>query len=163
MLLFIDICKALILLQLRFQYISCYCLSDSADDNSNRSKKFQYISCYCLSNPIARIPIPEHHFNTSHVTVYRLAGYVIHDNSLNFNTSHVTVYPEGMAESFEETSFQYISCYCLSYLIHLKQYQLSLFQYISCYCLSNQHPTLMRDLANFNTSHVTVYRKLCTK
>ena len=93
MLLFIDICKALILLKLRFQYISCYCLSDSADDNSNRSKKFQYISCYCLSNPIARIPIPEHHFNTSHVTVYRLAGYVIHDNSLNFNTSHVTVYP----------------------------------------------------------------------
>ena len=56
-------------------------------------------------------------------------------------------------------SFQYISCYCLSRPLRLIPLPFRGFQYISCYCLS-MHPTISSEkLRNFNTSHVTVYRK----
>ena len=74
---------------------------------------FQYISCYCLSSQ--RIPVHDilqisihlmllfiyiatllnyhlHHFNTSHVTVYRNLPPLLPLFWINFNTSHVTVY-----------------------------------------------------------------------
>ena len=77
----------------KFQYISCYCLSQGNTVKEGANKKFQYISCYCLSPshwewpPGVWISIhlmllfinQDHHtflqyqdFNTSHVTVYRI-------------------------------------------------------------------------------------------
>ena len=75
-------------------------------------------------------------------------------------------------------SFQYISCYCLSYtnhcfrLVHIHfntshvtvylsdcccTTQRSIFQYISCYCLSDLSNASRILVSDFNTSHVTVY------
>ena len=54
--------------------------------------RFQYISCYCLSQQTLERLWYLLDFNTSHVTVYQnLQGYknLCH---INFNTSHVTVY-----------------------------------------------------------------------
>ena len=56
------------------------------------SPKFQYISCYCLSQHCSQFPVNSPNFNTSHVTVYRFPpGFTISVNRY-FNTSHVTVY-----------------------------------------------------------------------
>ena len=53
----------------------------------------------------------------------------------NFNTSHVTVYPRPSQDLQWRSTFQYISCYCLSVIKSYKGFN--------------------KD--NFNTSHVTVY------
>ena len=54
--------------------------------------RFQYISCYCLS--VIRIAIAgaDGYFNTSHVTVYRRYREPASNIVTDFNTSHVTVY-----------------------------------------------------------------------
>ena len=118
---------------------------------------FQYISCYCLSNLLSVYYSANHHFNTSHVTVYPPGGRFIR----------------------LVMKFQYISCYCLSAFaifssMHLANFNTShvtvypypfrilqamvLFQYISCYCLSATSCRSTGSIHNFNTSHVTVYR-----
>ena len=75
-------------------------------------------------------------FNTSHVTVYHGAQSNIVSIHADFNTSHVTVYRLFNIFSIASSSFQYISCYCLS--ITGKE--------------------MIHTSINFNTSHVTVYR-----
>ena len=76
-----------------FQYISCYCLSNSIQPLKSLFVKFQYISCYCLSDLQIFLLHCLRNFNTSHVTVYRFPpGFTISVNRY-FNTSHVTVYP----------------------------------------------------------------------
>ncbi len=77
---------------LKFQYISCYCLSIPSADIASVTISFQYISCYCLSKS-------------------EIVGEV---NLTYFNTSHVTVYPFHTCIKFFLCEFQYISCYCLS-------------------------------------------------
>ena len=58
------------------------------------------------------------------------------ERAQDFNTSHVTVYRvRVLRASIRQTSFQYISCYCLSKIMNPVSYK----------------------LYNFNTSHVTVY------
>ena len=96
-------------------------------------------------------------FNTSHVTVYRIAFILGNEVSVisihpmlrfidygaptmrkrffNFNTSHVTVYQNPTLQPKGLSSFQYIPCYGLSGLVWRATFRL-------------------RD---FNTSHVTVY------
>ena len=84
--------------------------------------KFQYISCYCLSIRNGKKEQNSYNFNTSHVTVYRYVTY--HKNGIktfqyiscyclswttittifyyiNFNTSHVTVYPYFLCITFD--------------------------------------------------------------
>ena len=119
----------------RFQYISCYCLSDSHCMsletqwyfNTSHVTVYHSRASFCNSFNI--------HFNTSHVTVYLLAdSFVISINHIsihlmllfigvkvsypsgreNFNTSHVTVYLTHYQTGISITIFQYISCYCLS-------------------------------------------------
>ena len=118
-------------------------------------------------------------FNTSHVTVYLLqcvySGYKVQ----NFNTSHVTVYrytrssptssnlisihlmllfiPLKCCATCSSSTFQYISCYCLSETKVQKAVCAVAFQYISCYCLSKSQTLLRQITGYFNTSHVTVY------
>ena len=76
----------------KFQYISCYCLSQERKKGVFKDYEFQYISCYCLSNYHCHFSKIQQYFNTSHVTVYR------------FVTKNLWV----------NLVFQYISCYCLS-------------------------------------------------
>ena len=56
-----------------FQYISCYCLSVKFLFQLINIPKFQYISCYCLSASSDIACTFVFHFNTSHVTVYRIS------------------------------------------------------------------------------------------
>ena len=53
--------------------------------------------------------------------------------------------------------FQYISCYGLSEVILVAQFDRMLFQYISCYGLSKFDAIGQEWEKHFNTSHVTVY------
>ena len=99
------------------------------------------------------------HFNTSHVTVYPFHNRTLHLLYLISIHLMLLFIAAASGEDLATTSFQYISCYCLSYTyltpniflkfisIHLMllfigstgafYYQLEyLFQYISCYCLS---------------------------
>ena len=95
-----------------FQYISCYCLSILVLFHSEN----EFISIHLMLlfiKLVVRIIGLSVHFNTSHVTVYRITvtqfkanlcisihlmllfiglGLTFTDSSLNFNTSHVTVY-----------------------------------------------------------------------
>ena len=98
---------------LKFQYISCYCLSTTICRSTAADRLFQYISCYCLSALLLAISWYPTDFNTSHVTVYLFCFegksnqtvisihlmllfivVILYNLSsyLNFNTSHVTVY-----------------------------------------------------------------------
>ena len=83
-----------------FQYISCYCLSNSIQPLKSLFVKFQYISCYCLSD---------------------LQIFLLHCLR-NFNTSHVTVYPNVPRHIAPNVAFQYISCYCLSNYVNYYSY-----------------------------------------
>ena len=97
------------------------------------------------------------HFNTSHVTVYHGAQSNIVSIHADFNTSHVTVYRLFNIFSIASSSFQYISCYCLSSIgVSFRKSSVA-FQYISCYCLSTNQNVLFAETRDFNTSHVTVY------
>ena len=79
-----------------------------------------------------------------------------------FNTSHVIVYRlcAGMLPEEDE-----ISIHLMLLFIPLIQHRIAvliLFQYISCYCLSIGVITECLYSANFNTSHVIVYRLFLT-
>ena len=76
----------------KFQYISCYCLSVWNTALLPFCFIFQYISCYCLSSAVMYGSWSVFNFNTSHVTVYRFCFVPAAAVRDNFNTSHVTVY-----------------------------------------------------------------------
>ena len=159
MLLFIASIIGVCFTAIRFQYISCYCLSvfpvlfhQFYQDISihlmllfiyRRKGKRTYnmqISIHLMLLFIAENAIrnsSKYDFNTSHVTVYHQNLMILELKQKYFNTSHVTVYryqsPVG--------TYQYI------------------FQYISCYCLSSLEILLNGFKPHFNTSHVTVYPK----
>ena len=102
---------------LKFQYISCYCLSIPSADIASVTISFQYISCYCLSVMRQKELYLPWYFNTSHVTVYRYSMMLHSPRYSNFNTSHVTVYPVAINIARVSLLFQYISCYCLSIIL----------------------------------------------
>ena len=141
-----------------FQYISCYCLSNTATHTGINTAisihlmlLFIYTRFSCSGDIL--------YFNTSHVTVYLCIRTSNTVSIKYFNTSHVTVYRRRtynyrkviqisihLILLFIEIrrrllgsllAFQYISCYCLSTLEDDISSLLSLFQYISCYCLSS--------------------------
>ncbi len=120
---------------IKFQYISCYCLSMSGLLAIVNSSEFQYISCYCLS-------VKAHSCILFFSISIHLMLLFIRNNRIyrvryrHFNTSHVTVYPTFPVNSSLIASFQYISCYCLSILYWVVIIHMQIFQYISCYCLS---------------------------
>ena len=138
MLLFIVMQSNCVQIVVEFQYIPCYCLSRLPVMWEQKKIEFQYIPCYCLSNISVLSPRFCFYFNTSHVTVYpdmhpepHPADQIsIHPMLLfiflsafidlircNFNTSHVTVYLNSSAFLFISSTFQYIPCYCLSFIV----------------------------------------------
>ena len=60
-------------LEVLFQYISCYSLSKCGNAEKPGSS-FQYISCYSLSKQIMEEYAVHRSFNTSHVTLYHHQG-----------------------------------------------------------------------------------------
>ena len=76
--------------------------------------KFQYISCYCLSDSVKHTFFAKKNFNTSHVTVYQKCLQVF---AVSFHISiHLMLLfiPSGWKTVKYDNVFQYISCYCLS-------------------------------------------------
>ena len=92
MLLFINVCECMAGITIKFQYITCYSLSECVRFGhppnmvsihhmllfikcfplfAVGNKKFQYITCYSLSEKLGEIVNRRSSFNTSHVTLYR--------------------------------------------------------------------------------------------
>ena len=100
-----------------------------------------------------------------HISIHLMLLFIFlaspfHLNCSYFNTSHVTVYPDIQCDFTDLPLFQYISCYCLSY-IELKKIDKDTYfntSHVTVY-LCQQRGINMQH-AYFNTSHVTVYR-LC--
>ena len=119
---------------------------------------FQYISCYCLSMSLSFVTLDFANFNTSHVTVYQWYYDSRLFTFIDFNTSHVTVYPELIQKW---TMLKCISIHLMLLFIglfNLATKGCDSFQYISCYCLSYTNHCFRLVHIHFNTSHVTVYR-----
>ena len=165
--------------------------------------RFQYISCYCLSDSHCMSLETQWYFNTSHVTVYLTGVNQLQYHRLTFQYISCYCLSLQILSRFTlSVRFQYISCYCLSRWLVLCRFKslisihlmllfickgwenargCKIFQYISCYCLSEKVATLLlrkqcisihlmllfimllfayrcASGQNFNTSHVTVYR-----
>ena len=184
-----------------FQNISCYCLSQEPDRlqifhyHFKTSHVIVYLLTMLLSSFFLR------YFKTSHVIVYPIpegsGAWIFY----NFKTSHVIVYRAYAHEERKSkpiskhlmllfitssrsqirlrSSFQNISCYCLSISQPSEVRAVILFQNISCYCLSalggcwlrgsyiSKHLMLLFItmlnmnswlVVYFKTSHVIVYR-----
>ena len=119
----------------KFQYISCYCLSNEKYEQMKQALAFQYISCYCLSTMVwPRV----WKWNISiHLMLLFIESAIVPSTSLvDFNTSHVTVYRCSVPIESEEIDIS----------IHL----MLLF--------INNRPERTFQNTHFNTSHVTVYR-----
>ena len=179
MLLFITRKPSLTGYVIAFQYISCYCLSTSADTVAI-TIGFQYISCYCLSiincNCDAKFILISIHLMLLFIEFSRAQKNLIPE------FQYISCYclsVIGNAAGFNVYIFQYISCYCLSRPLHLIPLPFRGFQYISCYCLSSRWCSavscsrisihlmllfifivnrLLFEQFYFNTSHVTVYQ-----
>ena len=163
-----------------FQYISCYCLSGNNKGAQDAFVSFQYISCYCLSScPVpasSAAPISIHlmllfitspfnslmilaHFNTSHVTVYRVLTFSLW--SCNLISIHLMLlfivrtscYTGRYILISIHLMLLFIKCTCFKYnwqstiSIHLMLLFIMIMQHI------------MIQKVDFNTSHVTVYRE----
>ena len=120
---------------------------------------FQYISCYCLSISSVLRKLIAIDFNTSHVTVYLYFHLQDQLSQVDFNTSHVTVYQYFLLRIHQKT---HISIHLMLLFIRnvekLKNSEIE-FQYISCYCLSWIDWVVRKCPHHFNTSHVTVYQR----
>ena len=70
---------------LKFQNISCYCLSFSNLKAVKDLIEFQNISCYCLSDTSQWSMARQHDFKTSHVIVYLVwpAWRTVYNNSIS--------------------------------------------------------------------------------
>ena len=152
-----DVTYLLAVINFNTSHVTVYLNPDIDDRKINI---FQYISCYCLSYTFEWLQCRTLDFNTSHVTVYLLVARLAEQEREDFNTSHVTVYPLMFGFTNSPFSFQYISCYCLSWQL-LQSDNPRAFQYISCYCLSFATDEQEGDIKYFNTSHVTVYQIFC--
>ena len=141
---------------LKFQYISCYCLSWRCLHlygfpeisihlmllfiwpgllPSFWVTQFQYISCYCLSRCSWR------GLAESNISIHLMLLFI-----------RFFCWSYGV--------FKLISIHLMLLFIDTVEVScvsISSFQYISCYCLSLPLPKLPYGLVNFNTSHVTVY------
>ena len=98
--------------------------------------RFQYITCYSLSDMSVYHMKKNYCFNTSHVTLYREAARR-HVIWLMFQ--YITCYSLSLRILVDKeivTRFQYITCYSLSVTALQEKQQAQAFQYITCYSLS---------------------------
>ena len=120
---------------IRFQYISCYCLSTATSYQlehafisihlmllfilhaSIAAVISSVISIHLMLLFINRQRIPVH--DVLQISIHLMLLFihlpqVILHRITHFNTSHVTVYLDLIIHSSTQSLFQYISCYCLS-------------------------------------------------
>ena len=140
--------------------------------------KFQYISCYSLSETSVRQSSMRLSFNTSHVTLYlflevnmeikgmfqyiscySLSGMQM---QLSLVTRIVSIHLMLLFIWFNRISIYWLMCFNTShvtlYLFEISSFDLSsTFQYISCYSLSHGMRILCSITQRFNTSHVTLH------
>ena len=143
---------------LKFQYITCYCLSEEFGFTNKLGKEFQYITCYCLSVLLYPPRSVKPSFNTSHVTVYHIPVFSRPPKYRRFNTSHVTVYRRNLILKICK-----LTCFNTS---HVTVYHERQFQHRKEVYVSIHHMLLFIFgkifmswyLSRFNTSHVTVYQ-----
>ena len=164
-----------------FQYISCYCLSQLMDWKKDAKIHFNTSHVTVYHGASGQQLMENENFNTSHVTVYPARWGVYVGEMIFQYISCYCLSVEVFRIREQNNSFQYISCYCLSrytmiklnrriisiHLMLLFIFTLNhggsiqiLFQYISCYCLSFSEVIPGPSTNDFNTSHVTVYRKI---
>ena len=136
MLLFIAKTMANYVLEVLFQYISCYSLSPALGWKRGQRRTFQYISYYSLSSKL----------RAEHALGYQFQYISCYSLSERFGT--IGVYP---------VLFQYIPCYSLSSLTDQMLKAICRFQYIPCYSLSRKWGKKSRNARCFNTSPVTLY------
>ena len=136
MLLFIQVAANAVMVFKRFQYITCYSLSQFRRNGSNQKRKFQYITCYSLSRGRCILD------RSGEVSIHHMLLFIgirIHHicrSFRRFNTSHVTLYHDSSDDLSITFKFQYITCYSLSHYDVNSLYPAQLFQYITCYSLS---------------------------
>ena len=121
-----------------FQYILCYGSTKVMELKGHSSYRFQYILCYGSTFMI----IQSHH------------------SRKYFNTSYVTVQLHRFSYCGCYEGFQYILCYGSTFYATNLNVASRVFQYILCYgstCISSSSITV---LDYFNTSYVTVQRKI---
>ena len=138
MLLFIAKTMANYVLEVLFQYISCYSLSPALGWKRGQRRTFQYISYYSLSSKL----------RAEHALGYQFQYISCYSLSERFGT--IGVYP---------VLFQYIPCYSLFSLTDQMLKAICRFQYIPCYSLSKKLTKTKYMDGCFNTSHVTLYRQ----
>ena len=141
-----------------FQNISCYCLSKrkiAIIPISHISKHLMLLFIFAFLSYSSYFL---QHFKTSHVIVYPIpegsGAWIFY----NFKTSHVIVY---RAYAHEERKSKPISKHLMLLFITSSRSQIRLrssFQNISCYCLSAPMPPLKAPVIHFKTSHVIVYQ-----
>ena len=158
MLLFIKFGYDIILVAQLFQYISCYCLSNSVHrvwtahnisihlmllfiqipaSGSSSPLLFQYISCYCLSKGT------QQEVWHAEISIHLMLLFINNDMSKHCRRQIISIHLMllficiALSDQLIPDRFQYISCYCLSFLFWRK----------------------IQPDCDFNTSHVTVYRR----
>ena len=125
------------------QYLHCFntshvTLYQEFDEDDIICALFQYISCYSLSPAWLYFVKFEGSFNTSHVTLYLAAPLATIKYCLVSIHLMLLFILYGYGRMEATTEFQYISCYSLSLAVH----------------------TVLQTKPRFNTSHVTLYRKV---
>ena len=142
----------------RFQYNSCYCLSEDMKKGKTTVFNFNTTLVIVYRNILMTSSKIGANFNTTLVIVYLATLHKLRADLNYFNTTLVIVYRNLMSFVFSTFSisiqllllfiqsrkidactiqkFQYNSCYCLSNNEILFTHRWTRFQYNSCYCLS---------------------------
>ena len=171
---------------IEFQYISCYSLSNRYEWEYSPDELFQYISCYSLSAELLATKKAKEVFQyiscyslseSYNLETYQSVSVSIHlmllfisirsvrvrcHNGVSIHLMLLFIFA-GTTNNDRFLTFQYISCYSLSMGMRLIDADKIMFQYISCYSLSKAARYAFGSLRSFNTSHVTLYRKLLLK
>ena len=135
MLLFINISTINALTACKFQYISCYSLSNKFLLSGLCNTVSIHLMLLFIETRKEQFEKMYSCFNTSHVTLYQQVEKYVFGIDLCFNTSHVTLYLLRDRPGPAPGAFQYISCYSLSIFFHKAK----------------------AKPMSFNTSHVTLY------
>ena len=141
---------------IKFQNISCYCLTQSCDLYCCR-KTFQNISCYCLTKTVAKTTEKTTAFQNISCYCLTIDGIFGSDETTRFQ--NISCYCLTISQNLIILYFflfQNISCYCLTKRGILVGRQGNAFQNISCYCLTLHHHRIPLFQSHFKTSHVTV-------
>ena len=117
---------------------------------------FQYISCYCLSWWCNKS------INDTEISIHLMLLFILFYYALPNRYCDISIHlmllfiPTSVSSEMFGTSFQYISCYCLSAFVHHSTPLLVISIHLMLLFILLNAPVFLSRI-NFNTSHVTVY------